>query len=65
MSFIKSINALLLRKPSIEDLVYLLNVKGIEQDKLLLLSNNMVTQKFNDSVLVRGVIELSNICYND
>lgn len=64
MSFIKSINALLLRKPSIEDLVYLLNVKGIEQDKLLL-SNNMVTQKFNDSVLVRGVIELSNICYND
>lgn len=65
MSFKKSINALLLGKPSIEDLVYLLNVKGIEQDELLLLSNNDVRQTFNDSVLVRGVIELSNICYND
>lgn len=47
-----------------EDIKYLLNIQGRDQEILFNFANEKKQRVFGDSVLLRGVIEISNICRN-
>lgn len=45
-----------------EDIIYLLNSEGEEQNQLFIRANELKNNYFGNKVLLRGVIELSNHC---
>lgn len=54
-----------LEEISKDNLVYLLNVTGFEQDEMFEYANEKKKAFFGNKVFLRGVIEMSNICENN